>query len=141
MNTTTPASAATAVTDKRSRNKLILGIGAFLCGLLFSQMGYFLADYHGPWGIRLVLVLVPWAVLGVGALLSRRFYRGDELENLINRQALVFAFYAALVGLMVLQQLQTAGFVQEFVWSTRRLIFGLVLLMVTGILWSKRRYV
>jgi hypothetical protein len=115
MNTTTPDSAATAVADKRSRNKLILGIVAFLCGLLYSRVDDFLAAYQGPWGARLALVLAPWAMVGVVAVLSRRFYQADELELLINRQALAFAFYAALVGLAVLDQLQTARFVPEFV--------------------------
>ncbi len=140
MKPTTPTSADVVVTDKRARNKLIIGIVAFLFGLLYSRMDDFLAAYQGPWGARLALVLAPWALVGVVAVLSRRFYQADELEVLINRQALAFAFYAAVFGLAVLDQLQAARFVPEFVWTTQGLLAGLVLLMGTGILWSKRRY-
>jgi H+/Cl- antiporter ClcA len=80
------------------------------------------------------------ALVGVLAFFSRRRFQADELEILINRQALVFAFYAALSGLFVLHLLQSAGFVPVYAWTTKQLLYGLVLLMVAGILWSKRRY-
>jgi hypothetical protein len=140
MNSDTPSVTDAPVTDKRSRNKLVLGAMGLLCGILFSGTGDFLASYHGPWGMRLALVLAPWALIGVLAVFSRRLCQADELEVLINRQALAFAFYFALVGLMMLHHLQAAGFVPEFAWTAKGLSKGLVLLMVAGILWSKRRY-
>jgi len=140
MNTDTTSVGEAPVRDTRTRNKLVLGAMGFFCGILVSMTGKYLGDYHGPWVIRLALVLAPWVLVGLLALSSRRFYQADELEILINRQALAFAFYAALIGLIVLHQLQAAGFVPVFVWSTKGLIAGLVLLMVAGTLWSKRRY-
>ncbi|MDI1249345.1 MAG: hypothetical protein PSV13_10825 [Lacunisphaera sp.] len=141
MKIDAPAFTGTPVHDKRSRNKLVLGAMGFLCGILVTSTGRFLADYHGPWGIRLGLVLAPWALVGLLAVFSRRLYQADELEALINRQALAFAFYAALFGLVVVHQLQSAGFVAVFAWTTPQLIMGMVLLMAAGILWSKRRYI
>lgn len=140
MNTKAHSVSEAPARDNRSRNKFVLGTMGFLCGILVARTVGFLTEYQGHWGIRLALVLAPWALVGVLAVFSRRLYQEDELEALINRQALAFAFYAALFGLIVLQQLQAAGFVPEFVWTTNRLILGLVLLMAAGILWSKRRY-
>jgi hypothetical protein len=140
MSTNVSSVSAVPARDNRSRKKFVLGSIGFLGGILVTRTGDFLANYQGPWGIRLALVLAPWALVGVLAYFSRRLYQADELEVLINRQALAFAFYAALIGLIVLQQLQAAGFVPVFAWSTKGLIAGLVMLMAAGILWSKRRY-
>jgi hypothetical protein len=140
MDSDIPSINATPARDTRSRNKFVLALTGVLCGIVWSRAASFLAVYDGPWEIRLALVLVPLVLVGVLAVFSRRFYQGDELEILINRQALGFAFYAALSGLAVLHLLQSGGFVPVFVWTTKQLIFGLVLLMTAGILWSKRRY-
>jgi hypothetical protein len=118
----------------------VLLIGWFIFGILFARMGRFLTDYDGPWGIKLAVVLGLWAVLGLLIWLSRRFYKADELEHYINREALTFAFYTAMAGLAVLYQLQAAGFVPEFAWTTRGVLSSLGLLMCAGILWSKRRF-
>jgi hypothetical protein len=140
MDSDIPSINATPAKDTRSRNKLVLTLTGVIFGIVWSKVAKFLAAYDGPWEIRLALVLVPLALVGVMAVFSRRFYQADELEILINRQALGFAFYAALSGLAVLHLLQSGGFVPVFVWTTKQLIFGLVLLMTAGILWSKRRY-
>lgn len=140
MKTDTAASTEVPATDKRSRNKYVVGAVALFCGILFNRTEHFLADYHGHWGVRLALVLVPWMLVGVLFRISRRFYREDELEILINRQALAIAFYAAIFGFMVLSQLQQAGFVPRFEWTTGQVFMVLVLLMAGGILWSQRRY-
>lgn len=122
------------------RNKNVLVMLGFAFGLLCTFMGRFLARYEGPWGWRLALALAPIALLGVLVLNSRRFYQADELEQLINRKALVIAFYAAFFGLFALELFQTAGFVPRFEWTNRRLILLLSVLMLSGMYWSKRRY-
>jgi hypothetical protein len=109
MKTDTPAPIEALATDKRSRNKRVFSLVAFFFGILFARMVRFLAAYDGPWGIKLAVVLAPWAVGGVLILLSRRFYQGDELDHFINRQALAFAVYGALFSLAVLYQVSAAG--------------------------------
>jgi hypothetical protein len=126
--------------DKRSCNKAVLIFLGFCFGLLFASLRRFLPDYQGPWGAKLALVLAPWIMVGILIPLTTRFYREDELEVLINRKALVFAFYTAFFGLMVLELFQAGGFVPRFAWTNERLILGLAILMGAGMIWSKRRY-
>jgi len=140
MKTDASALNQTSAPDQRSRNRLVIGLMSFVSGTVIHFTGKFLTNYDGPLAIRIALVLGPWALVGVLAVFCRGLYQADELEVLINREALAFAFYGALIGLFVLNQLQSAGFVADFAWTTKRLIGSLVLLMVAGTFWSKRRY-
>jgi uncharacterized membrane protein len=140
MTTDTPPPVVAPNPDKRSRNKRVTSLVWFIFGLLFAKAVEFLPGYSGPREIKLVVVLALTAGLGLLVLLTKRFYREDELEIFINRQALAFAVYAALLGLSGLHLLQAAGFVPKFDWSTRGVLGGLGLLVCAGILWSKRRY-
>ncbi|RXK55156.1 hypothetical protein ESB00_04465 [Oleiharenicola lentus] len=125
---------------RRTRNKHVLAMLGFAFGLLCTFIGRVLARYEGPWGGRLALALTPFVLVGILALSSRRFYQADELELLINRKALEFAFYAAFFGLFALELFQAAGFVPRFEWTNKRLLVALSFLMISGILWTKRRY-
>ncbi len=140
MTTDLPAATATPSNDKRSRNKTVLFFLGIGFGLLFASLRRFLPGYDGPWGAKLALVLAPWLLVGLLIPLTKRFYQEDELELLINRQALVFAFYTAFFGLMALELVQAGGFVPRFEWTNERLIVGLSLLMFAGMVWSKRRF-
>jgi hypothetical protein len=140
VKTDTPASIEAPATDKRSRNKRVIFFVWFIFGFLFARSGRFLTDYEGPGEIKLGVVLALGAAAGLMVWLTRRFYREDELEILINRQALSFAVNAALLGLSALYLLEAAGFVPRIDWSTRGALGGLGLLVCAGILWSKRRY-
>lgn len=140
MTTDLPAAAESSPNDKRSRNKTVLFLLGLCFGLLFAFIRRFLTGYEGPWGVKLALVLAPWSLVGIMVLYTKRFYQEDELELLINRQALVFAFYTALFGLIALELGQAGGFVPRFEWTNERLIVGLALLMAAGMAWSKRRF-
>jgi hypothetical protein len=124
----------------RSRNKFTLVFLGFLFGLLFVALKRFLPGYEGPWSARLGLALAPWLLVGGLVCFGRRLYREDELEMLINRRALVFAFYAGFFGLVALELLQAAGFVPRFAWTNERLLVAMSALMFTGMAWSGRRY-
>lgn len=77
---------------------------------------------------------------GLSFLYAKRHSPEDELEMLINRQALAFAFYTMTFGLLALEGLQSAGFVLRFVWQNNHLVGVLVLLMLTGLGISKWRF-
>ena len=125
---------------KRNRAKFLAGVAGFCAGLLLTQVHNFNASYDSSAAFELSLILAGWALTGLSFLYARRQYRDDELEILINRQALAFAFYVMLFGLLALEGLQSAGFVPRFAWRNSHLILVLAVLMLTGYFLSKLRF-
>ena len=71
---------------------------------------------------------------------QRRVWRKDELEQRIDRDALVFAFQGLLGGLILLDQLQAAGLVVKFKWANGHILLVMIFMMLAGMGWSKWRY-
>lgn len=90
--------------------------------------------------MRIGLLLLPWIVAGLLLGFSRRLWPEDELEILINRKALAFAFYFAFFGLLAVYHLQAAGLIPAFDWKHRDLLAILSLLLLLGFGLSKMRY-
>jgi hypothetical protein len=109
-------------------------------GLAFGWAESFLAGQDRPTAMRLGALLLPWLVYGLFVRSYRRMWRPDELEALITRQALSFAFYGMGFGAVAISQLQAAGFLVGFAWTTERLLLGMLGLLVVGQGWSKFRY-
>jgi signal transduction histidine kinase len=125
---------------KRPRSKFLVGMAGFCAGLLLTQVHQFNIRHENSAAFELTLILAGWALTGLSLLYANRHHQQDELEILINRQALAFAFYAMLFGLVALEGLQSAGFVPRFAWKNSQLIMLLALLMITGFGMSKLRF-
>ena len=115
-------------------------LAGFGIGWWMSWTPRLLMRLEGPWWTRLGVMLLPWLGLGLWWRFRHRFWRPDEMELLINREALSIAFYVMLFGLLALNQLQAAGWVPVFLWTNDRLFLALAILMSAGLLWTKRRF-
>lgn len=119
-------------------------VPGILGGLFFYQgliwVNDFLPGYQGPWWVRFGLLLLPWLVLGLFLKIQRRLWREDELEVLINRQALSFTLYGLLMMVVVADQLQAAGWLPAFTWTRDGLVMATGGLLAIGLVWSKSRY-
>jgi hypothetical protein len=103
-------------------------------------VNHFTARHDGSSAFELALILSGWVLTGLSFLYAKRHSPDDELEILINRQALAFAFYVMLFGLLALEGLQSAGFVPRFAWGNNQLVVVLAFLMVLGLGVSKLRF-
>jgi uncharacterized membrane protein YhdT len=138
---TNPASAAEALPkSRRSRVTLRLFLQGVGVGICFKVVGDFLGVYDAPGWLKFGLLLLPWLFFAAFSLHMRRVWREDELEKIINRDAFAFAGYGLIFGLILLNQLESAGVVREFKWATGQILLLMVFLMSAGILWSNRRY-
>ena len=126
--------------SKRLVRRGIVGFVSFLLGLWLYKTPVYLAGFEGPAWQKIGLLVLPWLTLVVFASLSHRLWREDELEVLINRRALAFAFYVAFFIVLTIYSLQAAGYMPEFTWRSRDMLAGLSLLMLLGLLFSKLRY-
>lgn len=126
--------------SKRNRAKFLAGVAGFCAGLLLTQVHKFNARYDHSAAFELSLILAGWLLTGLSFFYAQRHHRQDELEIFINRQALAFAFYVMLFGLLALEGLQSAGFVPRFAWQNSHLILVLAVLMLTGYGFSKLRF-
>jgi uncharacterized membrane protein len=120
------------VSARPMRDKVILFILGLGTGCLILRSIYFLRDYQGAKEIKIALFLAVWY--------AKRYRREDELEILMNRRALAFAFYAALVGVIVVSQLEFAGIIPVMMFKTYHLFPALVGLMMIGLIIEKIRY-
>lgn len=140
---TNPSSTPSEVEKSGSKvagRKKVLGVISFLMGLWMIQAPNYLEAFDGSPGLKIGLLILPWTVLGGLMLFSRRSWPQDELEILINRRALAFAFYGAFFGLLAFHHLQAAGVVADFSWRSRDLVAGLALLLLLGLGLTKMRY-
>lgn len=126
--------------SKRLVRRKIVGFLSFLLGLWMLRAPGYLSGFEGPAWQKIGLLVLPWLILGILATLCHRIWREDELEILINRQALAFAFYVAFFGVLVIYHLQAAGYMPEFTWRSRDMLAGLALLMLLGFGLTKLRY-
>ncbi len=118
-----------------------LAIAYLVClNLAFRGTDHLLANFDGPAWLRLVILALPWLVVLAFYPIYRRFWRKDELEKLINYQAISFAFYGLLIAVVVVGQLQSAGFLPTFKWHTGVLLLAIMGLLLAGMGWSKWRY-
>ncbi len=138
----TPPSLTVEATEppRQTRSKFLVGVACFCAGLLLTQVNHFIARHDGPAAFELALIAAGWGLAGLSFLYARRHCPQDELEVLIDRQALGFAFYAMMFGLLALEGLQSAGFVDRFAWENNQLVGVLVALMLVGLGVSKLRY-
>jgi hypothetical protein len=140
METSPTSSADPIPKHSRSRNivwTLLHGVAFGLCLKLVADL---LPGYQGPTWHKIGLVLLPWLLLGLSFRYLRRIIQEDELEKIISRDALAFAFYGLVFGLIFLGQLQSAGLVPDFKWHSGQLLLLLIFLMAGGVFWSGRRY-
>jgi hypothetical protein len=79
-------------------------------------------------------------VLAASWRFLKKAWQEDELEKIINRDALAFACYGLIAGLIVLGQLQSAGFVGKFKWENGHILLVMIFLMGGGVFWSGRRF-
>lgn len=100
----------------------------------------FLQQQDAHWAVRIGAMIAPWLVLVLFLLFSRRTWRVDELETLINYRALGFAFYGTLFGVFAIDQLQAADVVSEFAWSKEHILLLMALLLAIGTGWSKIQF-
>ena len=128
------------VPARRIRDKIILFILGFGAGFLVLRSIYFLRDYQGSRQVKLALFLAVWGCVVSVLWYAKRYRRDDELEILMNRRALAFAFYAALVGVIVVSQLEFAGIIPVMALKTYHLFPALVGLMGIGLIFEKIRY-
>ena len=124
----------------RSRNAMLMFLCGVAAGLYFNWMIRFLPTYQGSGWFKLGLSLPPWLLFAVFLWFQRRVWRKDELEQIIDRDALVFAFHSLLGGLILLGQLQAAGLVPEFKWDNGLIVLVMIFMMLAGMAWSKWRY-
>jgi hypothetical protein len=115
-----------------------------VAGLVTMQVFFwsekFLQQHDAHFAIRVGAMTAPWLVLVLFLLFSRRTWRPDELEALINYRALGFAFYGTLIGVFAIDQLQAADVMPEFTWSKEHLLLLMALLLAIGTGWSKTRF-
>jgi hypothetical protein len=113
-------------------------------GLVTMQVFYwsekFLQNNDSSWAMRVGAMIAPWLVMVLFLLYSKRTWRPDELETVINYRALGFAFYGTLFGVFAIDQLQAAGLLPEFAWSKESLLMLMALLLAIGTIWSKSRF-
>lgn len=126
--------------SKRMVRRAVVGVFSLVMGLWLFKAPAYLAGLEGPAWMRAGLLLLPWLVLGIFVSQQRHIWQEDELEILINRRALAFAFYAAFFGSIALHHLQAAGFIPVITWTTEGLIKVLALLLLLGLALSKLRY-
>jgi len=124
----------------RNRDAIVLFVIGVLTGLGFNWTIRFLPTYEGPAWLKLGISLLPWLLFALFMRFQRRVWRSDELEKLIDRDAIVFAFYVLLGGFIVLDQLQAAGLVTRFKWANGPITLVMIFAMLAGMIWSKRRY-
>lgn len=140
METAPSAVDAKPVSGRPARRWIIpgvLGAGLFL---MLGPGADRLREYEGPKSVKLVWFVVAWVGVGLWLWYGKRFRREDELEILMNRRALAFAFYAALFVVMILHQLQYVGLIPVLALRTEHLFFALMGLMGIGLILSKFRY-
>ncbi len=126
--------------SKRLVRKGIVGFASFILGLWIIRAPEYLAGFEGSAWQKVGLLVLPWLILGLFASQRHRIWREDELEILINRQALAFAFYTAFFGVLAIHHLQAAGYMPDFTWRSRDMLAGLALLMLLGFGLTKLRY-
>lgn len=124
----------------RSRDAIILLVISVLTGICFNWTIRFLPTYEGPAWLKLGISLLPWMLFALFRRFQRRVWRSDELEKLIDRDAIVFAFYVLLGGFILVDQLQAAGLVPLFKWASGQIMLAMIFAMLAGLLWSKRRF-
>lgn len=126
--------------SKRLVRRSIVGLVSFLLGLWMIRAPEYLAGFEGSAWQKTMFLLLPWLILGLFASQLHRIWPADELEVLMNRQALAFAFYTAFFGVLAIYHLQAAGYMPDFTWRSRDMLAGLALLMLLGFGLSKIRY-
>lgn len=124
----------------RSRNAVLMLLLGVVAGLYFNWMIRFLPTYQGSGWQKFGLSLPPWLLFAAFLWFQRRVWRKDELEKIIDRDALVFAFHGLLGGLILLGQLQAAGLVPDFKWHNGHILLAMIFMMLAGMAWSKWRY-
>ena len=115
-----------------------IGVTVMMLGSSWVKM--LLMDHHGPRWMRLGALALLWLVFGLYVWICRRVWRPDELQELISRRSLALAFYGMMFGILVIEQLQAAGLVPVFAWTSQRLIFAMAGFLAAGTLWAKFRY-
>ena len=90
--------------------------------------------------MRVGFLLLPWLMFGLLGIRMHGVRLEDELEQLITRRALSFAFYGLLIVVLVVEQLQCAALIPQFAWSNAVLLLAMIFLLLAGIVWSKLRY-
>jgi hypothetical protein len=140
METTPSSSGAKPVSHRRARGWIIPGVLSIGVALMLGPGADVLRDYAGPKSVKLAWFVVGWLGVGLWLWYGKRLRRQDELDILMNRQALAFAFYAALVVVAGLHQLQYIGLIPVVTLRTEHLFFALIGLMAIGQLLSKIRY-
>lgn len=126
--------------SKRMVRRSLLGFFSFMLGIWMVRAPKYLVGFEGPAWLKVGVLLLPWLVLGIAVSQKHRLWLEDELEILINRRALVFAFYVAFFGCIALEHLQAVGFVPAFAWTNKGLMTTLALLLLAGLGLSKLRY-
>lgn len=116
---------------------LLLGL---LFGLTFNGAGHLLTRYELSEPLRLGVILAFLCFTVALGAAFRRFCPEDELQTLITRRALAFAFCAAVLCLVVVELLQAAAMLPPFTWSNKKVIVLLAALMCAGAILSKLRY-
>jgi hypothetical protein len=115
-----------------------------VAGLVTMEVYYlsekFLQNNDASFGMRVGAMIVPWLVMVLFLLFSKRTWRPDELETVINYRALGFAFYGTLFGIFAIDQLQAAEVLPEFAWSKESVLGLMALLLAVGTIWSKSRF-
>jgi len=140
METTPSSSGAKPVSARRGRSWIVLGVLGVGIFLVHGPGADVLRDYEGTKSAKLAWFVLAWIGAGLWLWYGRRFHREDELEILMNRRALAFAFYAALVVVAVLHQLQYVGLIPVLALRTEHLFPALMGLMAIGLVLSKIRY-
>jgi len=125
---------------RSTREKVVLAAGSVVTFLLLGGGVSSLQNYSGPWKVKLALLLAIWGWTGGWLWYAGRYRREDEMEILMNRRALAFAFYASLVVVMILHQLQWSGLIPVLYLRTEHIFPGLMVLMAIGLVISKIRY-
>ena len=127
-------------TSRLFRSVALPALTGIAAGQCYAWVNNFIPHYEGPWWMRLGFLLLPWLVFGLFGLCLRGVRLEDELEQLITRRALGFAFYGMLVVVLVVEQLQCAVLIPRFAWSNGVLLLAMIVLLLAGIGWSKLRY-
>ncbi len=126
--------------QSRTRKTLFPILHGLVFGVAIKLVTDFLTDYRGPGWLKFGLILLPWLVLAATWRFVKKIFAEDELERIINRDALAFACYGLVAGIIVLEQFQAAGFMPRFKWENGHILLAMMLLMAGGIFWSGRRF-
>lgn len=124
----------------RSRNFTISLLHGLAFGLCLKFSGNYLSGRDEPDWFRYTVLALPWVLLAASIPFMRRIWPKDELEKIIDRDALAFTCYGFVLVLILFSQLQSAGMLENFKWDTGYLLLLLMLLMGAGMFWSSRRY-